>query len=1357
MQAIPLSYYQKPFWFDWKISPNSAKYNTPLIYRIEGDLNIKALSEALTLLLNEFFTATKQFCRESPRGEVEQMIHSVVEVNLQIETLSSSCQTNEKAIENKNEQTLENNQAIEAYINRRSHYVFNLTEFPLFKFGLLKVNAQEAILVLNFSHFITDGYTGLFFVRTLSALYNHLVYQTPRPIAPCRSYAEYIVNEEKYYSLAQRQKDQDYWQRKLSSRTTHIHFPRFLSQLPKPEELKEEYGSGSYYFTLDAVLFEKLKKLAEAESTTVFIILSVLYAILLYRYTHQSDICFCYSINTRPSDYKEIPGCFINTIPWIMTLDNQETVLQLIGRFTEERKETKPHQRYSLTDMIHLLNDTKKSNNLNNQNQPNDQKPFNVGIGETYLRFESLDLKGLVVTSFPFKQECMGDLFLAYQITERLECRLDYRVDRFAKTFIQQMASHFQVIAEQCISNPNVKITDFCLLTEIEKNRILYDWNSLSKTFSMDKTIHQLVEQQVLKTPDQPAVLFENETLSFDALNRKANQLARAIRVLLNQKQDKSDPSDSTTLNRQPIIAIALDRQFELVIGILAVLKAGACYMPLDGDEPESRLQLILENANVDGLLTLKKHLKQKPNLKLCKNVIPMDSDWPKIEQFPDDNLPVFSTPSDLMYIIHTSGTTGVPKGVLIEHKSMVNIMFDLKEKLKTTEKDKILNLTSVAFDVYGSDLFHCLLSGACHILCSNTTLKDPEKIARLIERNAPVIVHGTPTTWSMVLNYLNKSYSNKLKDPITIICGGETLTLDLVKKLNTISNSVWNFYGPTEATICSTFERVVPDTIPGIGKGFANVELYVLDEALNPVPIGVPGELYIGGVGLARGYLNDPKLSEQKFIPNPILSNKGLVYKTGDWVCWRQDGSLEHLGRYDSQIKIRGFRVELGEIETLLSTHPKIAASWIIMHENQTQDQIIELFAYYIPQKQSVFKDLLRSEPPPTPAELSIFLKKHLPAHMQPVAFVPLKQFPVTISGKRDLSQLPEPALSHFVSVPALSRPYDTIELALKEIWKSIFQNIRIGVEDDFFTMGGHSLTAITLVTKINEKFNVNYPVVFTFSYTTIRAQAQQILKEKGQRSLYNPIIRFGWDRDAVNVDQSNTSVDRLPVVFIHPAFAGAEVYDELAHHFGKDIAFYAIDSYNLNSGKPWLNSIEALADTYIQYLRLIKPQGPYVLGGWSFGGLIAYEMARQLTNLGEEVRKLYFLDAFVFQPDVVENFYNTVEMEDALKALPVPWRGYLNELPKVYVDKIFHCFKHDVKMLMQYVLKPYSGSVLLLKPTRFALGGLFKNYLHNGWKPFIKNLKIKALKGDHYTLVEGVSVQEVASILKKDLTVLL
>lgn len=1296
-KILGISEHQQRFWLEWKLHPKSGKYNTPLVYKIQGALNVPALRLALDLYVNQYHTGNRHYFGETEKGVVQYVLDEI-KVNLQIvnfEDLTSNPLTPAPSLQE--------------YLETLCHHHFDLEKPPLFKFDLINVSSEEFILILNFHHIITDAFTGSFVVKGVSALYNHFASQFPLPIPP-KPYDAYIENECHFLPENRKQAALDYWQQKLMDNPPYVDF-----NLPAHMVSATESDGDSIFFSLDSETSAQIKPLAKQLGSTVFMVLSAVYALCLYRYTQQKSIVLSYAINTRPAEYQETPGCFMNVLPLIVVIDNALSFSEILEVCTTERKENKSHMSCSLSQILHHLHKANPGSKSSIENS------FNVSIIAAFLNQQPLDLQGLSVESIEIaKQNVFNDLSLYYDFSDDLKCRLDYRKDLFSKAFVQNFSRNFQHILQCVLKDANTKIQQALLSLPSELQRI-QQWNSTVKVLPQDLTLWALFEKAASLHPEAIAVSCEEKKLSYLMLKHHCQHLAEKLQGL----------------QKQGIVALCLDKSLAYVIAMLACLKTQQCYLPLDITDTPARIQHRLDHSKAEIVICLKKDLPKFPFLK-NKNLIFLDGIFKDIIE--NSELTEISEISQaspvlpsLAYVIYTSGSTGDPKGVMISEHSLLNIVLDVKEKLQFSAKDTVLSVTSPAFDVYALELFLPLISGAEHSIVPTDFKRDPQKVATLIQTKAPTFMQGTPSFWSMLLPYLKPSAN------LTLFSVGEKMSNTLAKALMQISENAWNVYGPTETTILSTYFKLQPHLPPYIGRAFANTELHVLDDAFNALPIGAVGMLYIAGQGLSLGYLNNPTQTQRKFLTHPKTGTK--LYKTEDLVRWTDSGFLEYIGRKDSQYKIRGHRVELEEIEAVLQNCPGIVnAAVLCQPENDSQ----HLIAYYQIRKQTFIEKLLKIKIFPSTTEISDYLKKQLPDYMLPTFLIPVDSFPFTPSGKIDRRQLPVPNRAQYQSnfQTKEHKPADMLELQLHQIWRDLLKISDIAETDDFFKIGGNSLLAVFLISKLKEKFGIQQPVAWVSQNPSIQSQANQLRHHPELRYQYEPITCF------------NAGGLQTPLFFVHPSISGAEVYHGLAKHLDKNIPFYAIDSHNLNSGAPFITCLKTLANQYIQQLRTIQAQGPYYLGGWSMGGIIAYEMAQQLRQAGEQVDGLYILDSHLYEKEYLGYLKKNLTLKSLLRQLPNERGKYLRTLPKPYLDRVQHAFLQDIHMLRSYTLKSYIGKALLIKTairTFFNLGIFEDKY--NGWKKYIPNIERSLIQTDHLSLLEERAAAHVAAAIHRDL----
>ena len=765
-----------------------------------------------------------------------------------------------------------------------------------------------------------------------------------------------------------------------------------------------------------------------------------------------------------------------------------------------------------------------------------------------------------------------------------LVCRFEYNTELFDRTTIARMVEHWQTLLEGSVADPTRHLSELPLLTEKERHQFLVEWNATQAAYPRDKCIHQLFEAQVERTPDAVAAVFGKEYLTYRELDSKANQLAHYLQQL--------------GVGPEVLVGLCVERSLEMVVGLLGILKAGGAYVPLDPAFPSKRIAFMLEDAQAPVLVTQQHLLSQLPTH--GTRAVCLDADAALLAQQGEDNPLSELTPDYLAYVIYTSGSTGRPKGVQILHRAVVNFLLSMAEQPGLTAEDSWLAITTLSFDIAALELFLPLLVGARLIVASRDTAADGAALAGTLTRAGVTVMQATPITWRLLL-----AAGWQGNPDLKILCGGEALPQDLAQQLLPRATSLWNLYGPTETTIWSTLCKIEPgDEVISIGRPIANTQVYLLDSQLQPVPVGVPGELYIGGDGLARGYLNRPELTAERFIPHPFSNEPAArLYKTGDLARYRPDGTIEHLGRLDFQIKLRGFRIELGEIEAVLAEHPAVRQALVIAQEDVLGDK--RLVAYVVLHKdQSAMVDALKSH-----------VMKHVPNYMVPSVFVPLEVFPLTPNGKIDRCALPAPETTRRTAKDAFVAPILLVHQQLAQIWEDLLEVRPIGIRDNFFDLGGNSFLAIRLVDRIEQDCGKKLPLSTLFAGATIEHLATALLMQEVSDSLA-PLVAV------------QASGSRRPFFFLHGEWMGGAFYSlELARYLGPDQPFYVLEPYNFD-GLQVPPTFEAMAAAHIKSLRSVQPEGPFLLGGWCNGGLMAYEMARQLHAQGQAVDLLVLMD---------------------------------------------------------------------------------------------------------------------------------
>ena len=870
-------------------------------------------------------------------------------------------------------------------------------------------------------------------------------------------------------------------------------------------------------------------------------------------------------------------------------------------------------------------------------------------------------------------------------------------------------------------TGPEGKLPPFPTMNEAERQQAPLGWNQTACDYPGNQCLHQLIEQHAEIRPEQAAAIGSGRRLTYREFNVNANQLTHYLR--------------SRGVGRNHRVGICLDSSPELAVAVLAVLKSGAACVPLDPNYPKDRLKYMLEDSQARVLITDKGRLPAAVP-EGCEVIFLTDATQAVSSQ-PQTNPGNDVTPEDIAYVIYTSGSTGKPRGVLLTHAGLVNYNANAARMYAITPQDRVLQFCSISFDIAIEEMFITWLSGATLVLkTKDMPLAVPEFLA-WTERQG-ITVLDLPTAywheWVHEFSQLEKVVPAGLR---LVIVGGEKPSSQAYAKwVNSAAKSVrWiNTYGPTETSICVTaFEPTyevgapIPENIP-IGRALANVQVYLLDADLNPVPVGVSGELHVGGVGVARGYLNHPELTAQKFIPDPLSSEPGArLYKTGDLARWLPSGDIEFLGRVDDQIKIRGFRVELGEIETLLSKCPGIRDAAVVAREDSSGGK--QLAAYFTASNGSM----------PVVAELRRYLQEQLPDYMVPSAFVGLPAMPLTPNGKINRRELPTPKFETSSETFAIAT--DSLQAQLVGIWEEVLSKRPIGIRDNFFELGGHSLTAARLMHRTGQALGKTLPLAMLFHAPTVEQLATALRQD-------------AWSQHWSSLVPVQTAGSQPAFFCIHGVGGNVVGFNRLGRHMAPDYPFYGLQSQGLDGQSPCFTSIEAMASHYIAEMRSVQPHGPYFLGGFSFGGLVGYEIAQQLRAVGEEVALLVLFDTY---PGDVK-----AGTASFLKVLLKPSRKHwLHDVPRALGKKIRRTWRglHVPKSLWdvhnanraaasKYVLQPYPGKVTLVRATEKPLEGSFDP--HALWKDLAGSLVVHEIASDHYDILLEPQVQKLSDRLK-------
>ncbi|QYX31215.1 non-ribosomal peptide synthetase [Sphaerospermopsis torques-reginae] len=1175
-ENLPLSFSQSRLWFLDLLEPNNAAYNISVAFRLEGNLNLEALHQSLQTIIQRHEVLRTTF--ENIDGAPIQIIHEFSEVPLTVTNLSHlDSQTQQETLKT----------AIQEVIITP----FNLRQLPLLRVHLYQLSEDVNVLVLVIHHIIADGWSLGLMIKELSLFYTAICQSNIKSLPPLSiQYADFANWQQTVFAQTQLPAQLAYWKQKLAGANEVLQLP---TDYPRPAVAS--YQGSAVSFTINKQISGEFQKLCESQGATLFMGLLGVFSILLMRYSGQEDFLIGTPIaNRNRKQVEDLIGFFVNTLVIRNDVSGNPDFIILLSRIKEETLQAYAHQDVPFERIVEEIHPER-----NLSHHPLFQVMFvlqNAPMGK-------LELPNLQLTPWELEQAVAKfDLTLLMTETEQgIEGIWEYRTDLFAVETIDRMIGHFQTLLDHIIAQPQKPIHELSILTTSEHHQLLVEWNQTQVEYPQAKQnqcLHQLFELQVEKTPDAVAVVFENQSLTYRQLNQRANQLAHYLQSL--------------GVKPDVLVGICIERSLEMVIGLLGILKAGGAYVPLDPNYPQERLTFMLEDAQISMLLT-QKQLRESLDIPSVSNIICLDSDWEIIAQQNTENLVSNLVGENLAYLIYTSGSTGKPKGVMITHRAICNHMLWMQETFSFQATDKVLQKTPFSFDASVWEFYAPLLTGGQLIVAEKGGHQDSAYLLKLISEQQVTVLQLVPSLLQMLLEQRGIENCKSLKH---IFCGGEALSVELKQSLlSKLNVNLHNLYGPTETCIDATFwncknkhnqqsnQQIVP-----IGSPIANTQTYILDSHLQRVPIGIPGELYIGGMGLARGYFQRPELTAEKFIPHPFSNEPGArLYKTGDLVRYLPDGNIEFLGRIDHQVKIRGFRIELGEIEAVLSQHPDILNAVVVTTIDSSGSK--SLIAYLVTQKQQLIAS----------GALRDFLTAKLPDYMIPSSFVILDHLPLTPNGKLDRKALSALNVNRNIDVAQHISPRTPLEYQLVEIWEEMLKVNPIGVTENFFDLGGHSLLAIRLIAAIEQKLNFNLPVVSLFREGTIEKIAALLEQEKPS-SYLDVLVPL------------QTQGDLPPLFLIHQAGGYGLSYsvlaEKLATQMEKKRPIYAIQARGLDDKQPPLDTIEAMANSYINAIREIQPCRPYLLGGHSLGGLIAFAMAHQLETVGEQIEHLLIID---------------------------------------------------------------------------------------------------------------------------------
>jgi amino acid adenylation domain-containing protein len=1153
--SFPLSFAQRRLWFLEQLEPGSA-YNVPLPIRLRGGLDRPALQRALDAVVARHEALRTTFVEED--GTPLQLVHPTGSFELESDDVSLVADPEAEA---------------RARVTAEAARPFDLSAGAPRRALLLRLGPEDHVLTLTFHHVVCDGWSLGVLFQELGALYGGFAGGSPAdlPELPIQ-YADYAVRQHEWLQGDVLDEQLDYWRSQLAGAPTVLELPT-----DRPRPAVQAQGGAHHIQVLPASLLTRVKALAQKEGATLFMTLLAAFEILLARYSRQREFLVgTPAANRNRVELEGLIGFLTNTLVLRASLTPANTFRELLAQVRETVLEAEAHEDLPFELLVEELNPPRDRSRT-----PLFQVMFSFHT--TPGLSEALRLPGITIESFPIERGTNKfDLSLFMRESgDGLRASFEYSTELFDADTIERMAAHLETLLEAIVADPDAPTDELDLLGPAERRRLLTDWNATHMSYP-DCRLDELVAAQAAATPDRVAIAVDGAGLTYGELDERANRLAQHLRQL--------------GVAPGKLVGLCLERTLDLHVAALGIWKAGGAYVPLDPGYPAERLRFMLEDSSALVVITQTELLDALPAT--AAELVCLDRAWPAIAAL-DARVPdPAAAREDVAVVIYTSGSTGRPKGVETPHCALVNLMSSVQRDLALGADDTFLATTTLSFDIAAVELYLPLICGGTVALAPSGAAADPWALADLLDRHGATVMQATPSGWRLLLDGGWRG-----RHGLTALTAGEPLARTLADDLLERVDALWNYYGPTETTIYSTGTRVRTGERVTIGRPVANTALYIVDERTQPAPIGVPGELLIGGDGVARGYLGRPELTAERFLPHPF-GGGGRVYRTGDVARFLPDGNVDFLGRIDHQVKLRGFRIELEEVENALRLHHAVQAVVVVVREDQPGRQ--QLVAYVVGEGGAA----------PDAAELREFLQGTLPAYMIPSAFVPLGALPLGPSGKVDRSALPEPDFGQDTETMVL--PRDAVEETLAEIWQDVLGlEGPVGIRDDFFEMGGHSLLAVRLVSLIEQAFGTRIPLATLFEGATIEALAQRVVETRADDTEWPTIVPL------------RTAGDRPPLFFLHGHDGQLLYFRELVQSLRPDQPAYGVQPVGLDGRAQPFRSLEEMASHYADEIVRFQPEGRHLLVGYCFSGALAYEVARRLEDRGHPPRLLALIDA--------------------------------------------------------------------------------------------------------------------------------
>jgi amino acid adenylation domain-containing protein len=1267
--VFPTSFAQRRLWFVHQLEPDSPSYNVTTALWLSGrSLDVPALERSLATMVARHEALRTTF--RLAEGEPVQVISPKLVLELPVTDRSAVPATDREA-------------EVRRLIQEEARRPFDLERGPLLRARLIHLAPDEHALILIVHHIVFDGWSAGVLSRELSECYGAFATgEAPRLPELTVQYADYAVWQRERLTGESLEQQLAYWRTQLAGAPAVLELP---TDFPRPRV--QSYRGATEKRLLSGALLKKLTVLSQQEGATLFMTLLAGFQLLLSRYTGQEDIVVGSPIANRTrSELEHLIGFFVNSLTLRTDVSGDPSFRELLRRVRGVALGAYAHQDLPFERLVEELNPERIG----------DRNPFfQVMFVLQNAPRERLTLPGITLRSLPRKTGTSKfDLTLyMHQASQGLTANLEYNTDLFEPGTISRTLAHLERLLEEVVADPDRRISALPLVSHEERNQLLVEWNATMGDSPDDRSLHGLVEEQAARTPQAVAVLAGPEQLTYRELDRRANQLAQHLRA--------------RGVGPDVRVGVCLERSPHLIVALLGIIKAGGAYVALDPGYPEERLRFLLRDAQVAVLLTDGRLQESLPGGE-APTVVCLERDLPAIAAEPDEPVSSGVAAENLAYVIYTSGSTGTPKGVGITHRNAVAFLTWARQATSAAAGARVLATTSINFDLSIYEIFGTLSWGGT-VLLLRTALELPER-PELRATGAATLLNTVPSVAAALVRL-----GAVPPELVRVNLAGEPVPRALVEALYAAgAGEVHNLYGPSETTTYSTATHLPSGEsgVPGIGRPITNTLAYVLDRRMEPVPIGIPGELYLGGAGVARGYLGRPALTAERFVPDPFgpsagAESGGRLYRTGDRVRWRPDGTLEFLGRLDQQLKLRGFRIELGEIESVLAQHVGVRDCAVVLREDLPAGP--DLVAYVVPRAAST-NGSTPSVGDRVPrdrvfvSEIRNHLRARLPEYMLPSAFVVLAGLPLSPNGKLDRRALPSPDESRIGEDASFVPPRTAVEEALARLWRELLGIERVGLEGNFFELGGHSLLAVKLFAEIERTFDRRLPLSTLFQAPTL-GQLAEVLSQASGPDLSSGLAPLRGQGGSLP-----------PLFLVHLFYGDVMEYRELVSRLPPDLTVYGCEA-PIDSGGPVLRTIEELASHHVRQIRQKQPMGPYFLCGLCWAGPVAFEMACQLRAAGEEVGLLALIDSTYPGPDRTRPVHRRAHTR--LRKLWKLVAQNLQRLRELEWQALPGFFRQRLVNIIMRVggVTAFRWSVRLQRPLLPAFRELRGALLHAGW----------------------------------------